>query len=64
MSPKSNYASRLDISNNNEAQRKAERLVKNLRSQKRNRNIAKIGEFKSLDRHINDYMDELNKLRA
>lgn len=45
MSPnsKNNYISRVQISDNNEAQKKAQSLVKNLRSQKRNRNIAKLG---------------------
>lgn len=38
--------------------------MKNLRSQKRSRNNAKIGEIKNLDRNINDYMDELHRLRA
>ena len=66
MSPpnKNHYASRVKISDNKEAKYKAENLVKNLRSQKRNRNIAKIGEFKSLDKNINDYMEELTRLRA
>lgn len=65
MSPQSNnnYASRLKISDNSDAQRKAQSLVKNLRSQKKNRNMAKIGEFSSLDKNINDYMEELTKIR-
>ena len=46
-----------------EAKKKAESLVKNLRSQKRNRNVAKIGQFKSLDKNINEYMEELVKIR-
>lgn len=40
---KNNYASRVKISDNKEAKKKAESLVKNLRSQKRHRNMAKIG---------------------
>ena len=66
MSPQNNnhYVSRAKISDNVEAKKRAESLVKNLRSQKRSRNIAKIGQFKSLDRNINDYMEELTKLRA
>lgn len=59
MSPqnKNGYASRVKISDNNEAQIRAEVLVKNLRSQKRNRNIARVGEFSNLDKNINVYME-------
>lgn len=66
MSPQSNnyYPSRVKISDNLDAQKKAESLVKNLRSQKRNRNIAKIGQFSSLDKNINEYMEQLTKLRT
>lgn len=58
-----NYESRVKISDNANAKVKAERFIKDLRSQKRNRQNAKIGEFGKVDENINRYMEELMKER-
>lgn len=63
MAKNNNYESRVKISDNADAKIKAERLVKDLRQEKRSRQEAHLGDLHSVDKNINFYMEELMKER-
>lgn len=55
--PKNPILSRILISDDAEAKKNAQNLVKNLRSDKRNRDLAKLRGFRILDKNINEYIE-------
>ena len=62
-SSKNHFESRVKISDNIEARMKAERLVKDLRMEKKSRHEALLGDVQSVDKNIHLYMEELMKER-
>ena len=51
------YESRVKISDNLEAKIKAEKLVKHLNREKKERHMAHLGDLQAIDKNINHYME-------